>query len=251
MFYVIEGHGTLFINNKAQPFQKNFIGLWPSGTEYYWDFEKESKCRLAIINFDYTCDFSKTKQKIPLINTSKSVKGSLLKSDDFTDAVSLNTPLFFENMHFLKQETLNIIDEFESQKIYSTQLASSMLKPLIIKLIRYVSLPTPTNLKIEPIFEYIKENYSKEITNTTLASITNYHPYYVNTLIKNYTGTSLHSYLINFRLNEATKMLINTSDSIETIALKAGFKNPTHFSATFKKKYGVTPSLYRQASKTI
>ena len=73
----------------------------------------------------------------------------------------------------------------------------------------------------------------------------NYHPHYVNALMKEYTGTTLHSYLSEIRLEKALKYIVNTDESIESIAFRVGYKNPTHFCTAFKKKYGVSPRAFR------
>ena len=251
LFYILEGDGTITVNETEYQFEKDSVCLWPSGTEYCWKPSKNNNCKLAIVNFDYTHEFRQKTEMIPLINKSNFDNCTILKSDNFTDAVALNAPIFLKNMHLFKNKTLSLIDEFESQKMYSSELASSMLKQLIINIVRHASSPSHAHLKIEPILEYIRLNYDKEITNSMLADIANYHPYYVNNLMKSYTGTTLHSYLIDYRLGEALKILLNTDESIESIALKTGFKNSTHFSNSFKKKYGSRPSEYRQSSKVI
>ena len=251
LFYILEGNGSITINDTEYQFENDSIGLWPSGTEYCWNFSKNNNCKLAIINFDYTHEFSQNAEMIPLINKSDFNNCTILKSDDFTDVTALNTPIFLTHMHLFKKEVVNLIDEFESQKMYSSELASSMLKQLIIKVARHASSTANTQSKIEPILEYIRLNYDKEITNRSLAEIANYHPHYVNILMKSYTGTTLRSYLIDYRLAEALKILLNTDESIESIALKIGFKNPTHFCNSFKKKYGISPSSYRKSSKII
>ena len=70
-------------------------------------------------------------------------------------------------------------------------------------------------------------------------------------MMKQYTGTTLHAYLTDYRMNEALDLLINSEFSIETIALKVGYKNPTHFCNTFRKKFGISPAKHRKSSKMI
>ena len=59
-------------------------------------------------------------------------------------------------------------------------------------------------------------------------------------------GVSFTTYLCDFRLNIAARLLVTTDDSILSIAESCGFFNLSYFNRTFKKKYGVTPGGYRK-----
>jgi AraC family transcriptional regulator, exoenzyme S synthesis regulatory protein ExsA len=52
------------------------------------------------------------------------------------------------------------------------------------------------------------------------------------------------------RLKMAAEMLENTSLPISEITYECGFENQTHFSRTFKSKYGLSPSQYRTERQT-
>ena len=48
------------------------------------------------------------------------------------------------------------------------------------------------------------------------------------------------------RLNQAAEFLANSNLSVSEITMECGFENQTHFSRVFRKKYGESPSQYRQ-----
>jgi transcriptional regulator GlxA family with amidase domain len=52
-------------------------------------------------------------------------------------------------------------------------------------------------------------------------------------------------WVLKKRLKLAAELLINTELHVGEITYETGFENQTHFSRTFKEKYGITPSLYR------
>lgn len=64
--------------------------------------------------------------------------------------------------------------------------------------------------------------------------------------VKNYTGFSPLNYLINIRISEAIKLLKRTDTNLTDIALNTGFYSSQHFSTTFKKLTGYTPSQFRK-----
>ncbi len=60
------------------------------------------------------------------------------------------------------------------------------------------------------------------------------------------TGLSPARYIQTVRLNMAAKMLENSNMSITDIAMATGFSSIVHFSSSFKKKYGMSPTQYIQ-----
>ncbi len=64
--------------------------------------------------------------------------------------------------------------------------------------------------------------------------------------VKKYTGFSPLSYLINIRISEAIKLLNRKEENVTDIALLTGFYSSQHFSTTFKKLTGYTPSEFRK-----
>jgi AraC-like DNA-binding protein len=67
-----------------------------------------------------------------------------------------------------------------------------------------------------------------------------------NEKVKNFTGFSPINYLINIRISEAIKLLKRQDASVTDIALETGFYSSQHFSTTFRKLTGFTPSEFRK-----
>lgn len=59
-------------------------------------------------------------------------------------------------------------------------------------------------------------------------------------------GCSIYSYMKSYRMQAATALLRDTSDSITEIAAKLGYDNPGKFSEVFKKEFGELPSEFRK-----
>ena len=68
--------------------------------------------------------------------------------------------------------------------------------------------------------------------------------------VKNYTGFSPLNYLITIRISEAIKLLKQHELSVTDIALDTGFYSSQHFSTTFKKLTGYTPSEFRKRNSS-
>ncbi len=58
------------------------------------------------------------------------------------------------------------------------------------------------------------------------------------------TGKSPNTFIREYRLNEALKLLDKNAGNISEIAFRAGFSSPSYFSKCFQKRYGHLPSGY-------
>ncbi|MBE6637641.1 MAG: helix-turn-helix domain-containing protein [Ruminococcaceae bacterium] len=76
--------------------------------------------------------------------------------------------------------------------------------------------------------------------------------YYLCHLFRNRTGMTLTEYLSERQYEKSCRLLRETDDSIETVALRCGFATSSSFTRFFKKKSGMAPRVYRQSAvKTV
>ena len=100
--------------------------------------------------------------------------------------------------------------------------------------------------RIEKVFEYMNGNYSKQITLAEVSKIANMPEASFSRFIKKRTGNTFVESLNEIRLGNATRMLIDTTQSIAEIAYHSGFNNISHFNRIFKKKKNCTPKEFRE-----
>ena len=63
---------------------------------------------------------------------------------------------------------------------------------------------------------------------------------------KNAYGCTPYAYLLDCRLEMAKTLLLNTPEKVSDIAQRIGFSNAYYFSSIFKKKFGISPAVYRE-----
>jgi AraC family transcriptional regulator len=63
------------------------------------------------------------------------------------------------------------------------------------------------------------------------------------------TGLSPHQFLLHRRLENARHLLLQSDDSVIDIAFRSGFRSHAHFSATFKRLVGDTPTAWRRKTR--
>ena len=57
-------------------------------------------------------------------------------------------------------------------------------------------------------------------------------------------GDSVYSFLFDYKMDYARKMLETNKYNVNEVGLKIGYSTASHFIAAFKKKYGTTPKKY-------
>ncbi|OBZ92811.1 AraC family transcriptional regulator [Pararhizobium polonicum] len=62
------------------------------------------------------------------------------------------------------------------------------------------------------------------------------------------SGQGFSKILLNTRLENGLTLLQTTGTPISQIALESGFKTPSHFSDSFRKRFGIAPKLIRSAN---
>jgi AraC family transcriptional activator of pobA len=77
------------------------------------------------------------------------------------------------------------------------------------------------------------------------AEAMNLSPNYFSDLLKSETGKNTQEHIHYFLLEKAKTLLVGSDKSINEIAYELGFEYPQNFSKLFKKKVGISPTLYR------
>ncbi len=92
----------------------------------------------------------------------------------------------------------------------------------------------------------LRQNLSHQWTVEEMAALVGLGITAFSEKVKNYTGFSPLNYLINIRISEAIKKLKRQDMNLTDIALETGFYSSQHFSTTFKKLTGYTPSQFKK-----
>ena len=105
--------------------------------------------------------------------------------------------------------------------------------------------------RLSTITNYIKENYTAELSLESLSKIFGYSPTYLSRMFQKYAGINYKTYLQSIRVEYAYQELANTNHTISEVALNNGFPNSKALAKEFQKKYGMLPSEWREKQQTI
>ncbi len=102
---------------------------------------------------------------------------------------------------------------------------------------------------MERICAIIGNEYQTPLSLEVVAKKVYRSPTYVSRIFKEYTGVNFSRYVKDFRLNKSKELLENEAfrvNNINEIAETVGFLSVAFFCASFKEKFGVSPTKYRR-----
>lgn len=179
----------------------------------------------------------------------KFIEPFLSGNERFPDTIVPGTDLHIS----IRSSLDTIVSEYMQQDTAYEIFIKTAIERIFASLYRYRdTMPEGSMTKVNRIFisqvaAYVQDNYMMPITLSEIAQHTGMNPSYFCRLIKKLTGSSFTQFLNIYRVQQAEKMLSDTSDSISLISEKAGFSNLSYFNRLFKSIKGMTPSAFRKS----
>ena len=100
-------------------------------------------------------------------------------------------------------------------------------------------------LKFEKVLYFVEENYRRNIPLSELAGLMNISTVYFSNSFKKAFHISPKQYILNKRLTESQRLLLETDLSVKEIAYAVGFENENYFSEFFAEKVGISALKFR------
>lgn len=146
-----------------------------------------------------------------------------------------------------------LLDDSELRESTETVTLLSLFNLCLNDLLEQINF----NLEIEnsPVIEkacnFIEANYKKNITLEETASHCGLSSFYFSKLFKKRKKLTFIDYLTNRRIEEAKKILLETSLSIKEISRKIGYNDPNYFTRVFKRVMSTSPTSFRSNKMLI
>ena len=100
-------------------------------------------------------------------------------------------------------------------------------------------------VKFEKVLYHIEKNYKRNIPLCELAGLMNISTMYFSNSFKKAFHISPKQYILNKRLTESQRLLLETDLSVKEIAYAVGFENENYFSEFFSAKVGISALKFR------
>ncbi|WP_035445236.1 response regulator transcription factor [Bacillus sp. UNC41MFS5] len=107
----------------------------------------------------------------------------------------------------------------------------------------------PEDLNMKKLMEYIGEHYAEPLTLTGVAKHFHFNPSYLSNYFSTHSKEGFIEYLNRIRIEEATKLLMQGTESISGISGMVGYSDHSYFCKVFKKIKGLSPSQYKRKQK--
>lgn len=163
--------------------------------------------------------------------------------------------ILYDNLVLLNENEKTYLSQYEKwcKTIYSMQDAKACVEYVRSKYKEYNSdkIQQSDNMfLIKNIKKMVNEHYLDCDCNISwIADQLSMSSGYVGRIFVKHTEIPLQEYIQEKRLKCARKLLIESAYSIAEIAQMSGYSNSNYFSTSFKKKYKLSPTEYRDTKR--
>src|SRR5665213_133322 len=105
--------------------------------------------------------------------------------------------------------------------------------------------------RVDKIMEHVNKNFGQNVSLGDASKIAGMTEVSLSRFFKLQTGKTFIDALNDVRLGHASRMLIETTHSVNEIAYKCGFNNMSNFNRIFKKKKDCTPKEFRNSYASV
>jgi len=247
--YILEGDGEIFIGETISHFTKgdvfiigkNIPHVLRNSDNYY----KNPNLRARAISVFFSYDnLMQIFELLPEAATLQKLLNYSAHGIKIRGEIANEVEMGLKRM--LKLEKIDNVLEFFS-------VLNCISKADDIQLISKTSIPlhsvSEENKKITQVFDYVRANFHNTITLEEISSQLNMSPTAFCRFFKQRTLKTFSNFLIEVRIGNACKMLIEDNYNITQCCFNSGYNNVSNFHRQFRKVTGMTPGEYKQKIK--
>ncbi len=113
-----------------------------------------------------------------------------------------------------------------------------------------IAVPNELNLKyrdtrVQAAVDFLKANFQRKIALDEIAALVNISVEQFGRIFKSETGITPIDYLIRLRIERASQLLKSSSLSVKEVMASVGYNSKSHFAKHFKRRFGISPSEYK------
>ena len=238
LFYVIDGRKIWHTAQNTYDIGKETCVFVRKGAWIFENFFEKGFCVvLFFIPDEFICSTLNTKSMSLGNNRKEFEPVMILKKSDMLSAFFLSISSYFSETHEpdrsllelkFKELVLTIADNSDNADLLS-YFYSLLHEPQHVSLQRVMDENYCFNLKLE--------QYA-QLSNRSLSS-------FKRDFRKIY-NTAPGEWLLEHRLNHALRLLRDRDRTVSEATFESGFENVSHFSRSFKKRFGYSPSTFNK-----
>ncbi len=158
---------------------------------------------------------------------------AIMKVYSKLDTISLESDSFTQVLQCIS--ILHELSQFEGRKLATSAFAKAPRH-------------SESN-RVETIKEYVHRHYAEPLTLDGIADLISMSPSSCSRFFKAHAGRTITDYIVDVRLGNAARSLVDSNESVSVICYACGFNNLSNFNRIFKAKKGMTPREFRHLYK--
>ena len=137
--------------------------------------------------------------------------------------------------------------EFSQMDALSTLALESMALELMVETLRDRENRKARRAPkwLADVKQILRANFANPPTLTQLSQAVGIHPVHLVRVFRTFQHCTMSEYVRQLRVESARQQIMSSDASLVEIALSSGFADHTHFSRSFKRVTGMTPSDFR------
>ncbi|GAA0879849.1 AraC family transcriptional regulator [Algoriphagus jejuensis] len=252
LHFIIKGQGIQYIGETVSGFSdgdlillgENLPHSWRCSQEYFQG-NPDVQAEAVVLHFSPNClgkNFLELPEAQPIPILFEKAKKGLKISGETKEKISRLLDALLEaaqldRLIYLLQ-ILNILAESQDIETISPGYSFSHLHNL------------SEMERLEKIYSYVMEHFRENITLVQMASIANLSVTSFCRYFKKMTNKSFFEFLIEVRISNVCRRILEDRLPLETISSEYGFQNVSSFYRHFKKVTGMTPHVYKKSIAT-
>lgn len=244
IFYLINGDCTFFINHNIYKLNQGDLVIIPKGEIHNSTYPERGSSERFVINFR-----ENNLKWLDELLGEEMIRQSL-------DVGVISIPE--KRRDYVESLMAKLLFESDGPDMLSPAFVKTGLVELFLFIIRcqryeqnVIKEIDVDNQLMQEIATYIYENYDKKLTLVDMAERFNISRSYLSKKFKVITGFGFKEYVVNVRIKNACRLLLETNKSITDIAFECGFNDSNYFGDAFRHVKGMSPNKYRKYKENI
>lgn len=239
--FIESGEGTRFVGDSIGAIQPPELVLIGADLPHYWSGLQQSAGAAA----QFEINTQRGMLALPEIQSLESLlaranQGLLFPTEMAAELGARLRGMSVRDPLSRLTELLAILGELNQAVTSAHQLSQ---KPFSL------TATSPNADQISQAVGILIEHFQEELSVDDIAQAVDLSRTTLSRCFRRYTGRSVIDFLNSVRIDHACRLLVETSESISTIAYQCGFSNLSHFNRQFRRAIAQPPREYRSKSR--
>ena len=239
---VMNCSGSRIVGDSVSVFSEIDLVLIGPNIYHCWERQDDLKAHAHVVTVQFDQDF---------IKNSFLSKKSMVHIRQLLEKCIRGIEFYGQSRERISKKILNLskLNGFSATVAFLqilNELAHSTEQRCLASLAFGLDPAHSANKKINKVYDYVLNNYNTvSLSLGKVADMVHMSHSAFSHFFKKRTNKSFTQFVIDLKIGQASRLLLETNDTISQICYACGFNNISNFNRTFKKNKKMTPKEYR------